>query len=87
MVSYERASHSAGITLLQMQIVINNIINKICPETKKTVKHEVRRVTVLTTGSEAWWQSKNGPEWVREQGNIGSPSGGAIRRERNTPRR
>ncbi len=68
MVSYERASHSAGITLLQMQIVINNIINKICPETKKTVKHEVRRVTVLTTGSEAWWQSKNGPEWVREQG-------------------
>ncbi|WP_270302251.1 enterochelin esterase [Enterobacter cloacae] len=51
-----------------MQIVINNIINKICPETKKTVKHEVRRVTVLTTGSEAWWQSKNGPEWVREQG-------------------
>lgn len=68
MVSYERASHSAGITLLQMQIVINNIINKIYPETKKTVKHEVRRVTVLTTGSEAWWQSKNGPEWVREQG-------------------
>lgn len=68
MVSYERASHSAGITLLQMQIVINNIINKICPETKKTVKHEVSRVTVLTTGSEAWWQSKNGPEWVREQG-------------------
>ncbi|EPF6108548.1 enterochelin esterase [Enterobacter cloacae] len=68
MVSYERASHSAGITLLQMQIVVNNIINKICPETKKTVKHEVRRVTVLTTGSEAWWQSKNGPEWVREQG-------------------
>ena len=68
MVSYECASHSAGITLLQMQIVINNIINKICPETKKTVKHEVRRVTVLTTGSEAWWQSKNGPEWVREQG-------------------
>ncbi|WP_258858719.1 enterochelin esterase [Enterobacter cloacae] len=51
-----------------MQIVINNIINKIYPETKKTVKHEVRRVTVLTTGSEAWWQSKNGPEWVREQG-------------------
>ena len=34
MVSYERASHSAG-TLLQMQIVINNIINKICPETKR----------------------------------------------------
>lgn len=68
MVSFERASHSAGITLLQMQIIINNIINKICPETKKTVKHEVRRVTVLTTGSEAWWQSKNGPEWVREQG-------------------
>lgn len=68
MVSYERASHSAGITLLQMQIVINNIINKICPETKKTVKHEVRGVTVLITGSEAWWQSKNGPEWVREQG-------------------
>ncbi|MGN7911162.1 enterochelin esterase [Enterobacter sp. 22466] len=25
-------------------------------------------MTVLTTGSEAWWQSKNGPEWVREQG-------------------
>lgn len=48
-----------------MQIVINNIINKICPETKKTVKHEVIRVTALTTGSEAWWQSKNGPEWER----------------------
>jgi len=31
---YERASHSAGTTLLQMKIVINNIINKICPETK-----------------------------------------------------
>ena len=61
------ASHSAGTTLLQMQIVINNIINKICSETKKTVKHEVIRVTALTTGSEAWWQSKNGPEWVREQ--------------------
>lgn len=48
-----------------MQIVINNIINKICPETKKSVKHEVIRVTALTTGSEAWWQSKNGPEWER----------------------
>lgn len=48
-----------------MQIVINNIINKICPETKKTIKHEVIRVTALTTGSEAWWQSKNGPEWER----------------------
>ena len=24
-------------------------------------------MTALTTGSEAWWQSKNGPEWVREQ--------------------
>lgn len=48
-----------------MQIVINNIINKICHETKKTVKHEVIRVTALTTGSEAWWQSKNGPEWER----------------------
>lgn len=70
MVSYERASHSAGITLLQMQIVINNIINKICPETKKTVKHEVRGVTVLTTGSEAWWQSKNGPEWERLKANY-----------------
>jgi len=23
-------------------------------------------VTALTTGSEAWWQSKTGPEWVRE---------------------
>ena len=32
---YERASHSAGTTLLQMQIVINNIINKICLVTKK----------------------------------------------------
>jgi len=31
---YERASHSAGTTLLQMKIVINNIINKICHETK-----------------------------------------------------
>ena len=61
------ASHSAATTLLQMQIVINNIINKICPETKKTDKHEVIRVTGLKTGSEAWWQSKNGPEWVREQ--------------------
>jgi enterochelin esterase family protein len=50
-----------------MQIVINNIINKFCLVTKKTLKHEVIRVTALTTGSEAWWQSKNGPEWVREQ--------------------
>ena len=24
-------------------------------------------MTALTTGSDAWWQSKNGPEWVREQ--------------------
>lgn len=65
---YERASHSAATTLLQMQIVINNIINKICPETKKTDKHEVIRVTGLKTGSEAWWQSKNGPERTREKG-------------------
>ena len=64
------ASHSAGTTLLQMQIVINNIINKICSETKKTVKHGVIRVTALTTGSEAWWQSKNGPEWTPEKGNY-----------------
>lgn len=70
MVIYERASHSAGITLLQMQIVINNIINKICSETKKTVKHGVIRVTALTTGSEAWWQAKNGPEWERHQDNY-----------------
>lgn len=34
---YERASHSAGTTLLQMQIVINNIINKFCLVTKKDV--------------------------------------------------
>ena len=67
---YERASHSAATTLLQMQIVINNIINKICPETKKTDKHEVIRVTGLKTGSEAWWQSKNGPEWTREMGHY-----------------
>lgn len=67
---YERASHSAATTLLQMQIVINNIINKICPETKKTDKHEVIRVTGLKTGSEAWWQSKNGPEWTREKGHY-----------------
>ncbi|WP_337926250.1 enterochelin esterase [Lelliottia amnigena] len=31
------------------------------------MKHEVKRVTALTTGSEAWWQSKNGPEWTREK--------------------
>ncbi len=67
---YEHASHSAATTLLQMQIVINNIINKICPETKKTDKHEVIRVTGLKTGSEAWWQSKNGPEWTREKGHY-----------------
>lgn len=67
---YERASHSAATTLLQMQIVINNIINKIYPETKKTDKHEVIRVTGLKTGSEAWWQSKNGPEWTREKGHY-----------------
>ncbi len=67
---YERASHSAATTLLQMQIVINIIINKICPETKKTDKHEVIRVTGLKTGSEAWWQSKNGPEWTREKGHY-----------------
>ena len=24
-------------------------------------------MTALTTGSEAWWQSKNGPEWTREK--------------------
>ena len=70
MVIHERASHSAGITLLQMQIVINNIINKICPETKKTVKHEVIRVTALTTGSEAWWQSKSGPDLKPENGKF-----------------
>ena len=64
------ASHSAGTTLLQMQIVINNIINKICSETKKTVKHGVIRVTALTTGSEAWWQAKNGPERERHQENY-----------------
>lgn len=70
MVIYERASHSAGNTLLQMQIVINNIINKICSETKNIVKHGVIRVTALTTGSEAWWQSKNGPEWERHEENY-----------------
>ena len=67
MIIYERASHSAGITLLQMQIVINNIINKICSEAKKSAKHGVIRVTALTTGSEGWWQSKNGPEWERQK--------------------
>ena len=70
MVIYERASHSAGNTLLQMQIVINNIINKICSETKNIAKHGVIRVTALTTGSEAWWQSKNGPEWQRHEENY-----------------
>lgn len=70
MVIYERASHSAGNTLLQMQIVINNIINKICSETKNIVKHGVIRVTALTTGSEAWWQSKNGPEWQCHEENY-----------------
>ena len=70
MVIYERASHSAGNTLLQMQIVINNIINKICSETKNFAKHGVIRVTALTTGSEAWWQSKNGPEWQRHEENY-----------------
>ena len=67
---YERASHSAATTLLQMQIVINNIINKIFPETKKTDKHEVIRVTGLKTGSEAWKKKKNGPEWTREKGHY-----------------
>lgn len=70
MVIYERASHSAGNTLLQMQIVINNIINKIFSETKNIAKHGVIRVTALTTGSEAWWQSKNGPEWQRHEENF-----------------
>lgn len=70
MVIYERASHSAGNTLLQMQIVINNIINKICSETKNIAKHGVIRVTALTIGSEAWWQSKNGPEWQRHEENY-----------------
>ena len=70
MVIYERASHSAGNTLLQMQIVINNIINKICSETKNIVKHGVIRVTALTTGSEAWWQAKDGPERERHQENY-----------------
>lgn len=53
-----------------MQIVINNIINKICSETKKTVKHGFIRVTALTTGSEAWWQAKDGPERERHQENY-----------------
>lgn len=53
-----------------MQIVINNIINKICSETKKTVKHGVIRVTALTTGSEAWLQAKDGPERERHQENY-----------------
>ena len=53
-----------------MQIVINNIINKICSETKKTVKNVVIRVTALTTGSEAWWQAKDGPERERHQENY-----------------
>lgn len=53
-----------------MQMVINNIINKICSETKKTVKHGVIRVTALTTGSEAWWQAKDGPERERHQENY-----------------
>lgn len=53
-----------------MQIVINNIINKICSKTKKTVKHGVIRVTALTTGSEAWWQAKDGPERERHQENY-----------------
>ena len=53
-----------------MKIVINNIINKICSATKKTVKHGVIRVTGLTTGSEAWWQAKNGPERERHQENY-----------------
>lgn len=53
-----------------MQIVINNIINKISSETKKTVKHGVIRVTALTTGSEAWWQAKDGPERERHQENY-----------------
>ena len=53
-----------------MQIVINNIINKIYSETKKTVKHGVIRVTALTTGSEAWWQAKDGPERERHQENY-----------------
>lgn len=53
-----------------MQIVIDNIINKICSETKKTVKHGVIRVTALTTGSEAWWQAKDGPERERHQENY-----------------
>lgn len=53
-----------------MKIVINNIINKICSATKKTVKHGVIRVTALTTGSEAWWQAKDGPERERHQENY-----------------
>ena len=53
-----------------MQIVINNIINKICSETKNIAKHGVIRVTALTTGSEAWWQAKDGPERERHQENY-----------------
>ncbi|EMV7410577.1 TPA: enterochelin esterase [Enterobacter soli] len=34
---------------------------------KRHDKHEVKSVTAVTTGSDAWWQSKNGPEWVREK--------------------
>lgn len=42
----------------------------------------------LATGSEAWWRTKTGPEWIREKTEIiGSLFGGATRREtKHTPR-
>lgn len=42
----------------------------------------------LATGSEAWWRTKTGPEWIREKdGNYRVTFGGATRREtKHTPR-
>lgn len=51
-----------------MQIVINNIINKFRSASKNF--HSIFGVidVTSTTGSAAWWESKQGPEWVQEAG-------------------
>ena len=54
-----------AITLLQMQIVINNIINIFLQSIKNCTVTWGYGVTALKVGSESWWQSKHGPEWQR----------------------
>lgn len=52
-----------GNTLLQMQIVINNIINKFLSASKNFHREDEVTALTLAAGSEAWWGQKQGPEW------------------------